>query len=397
MRSGRAARALATTAALGLAAAALAGCAADGDSGSGSGSDAADARLHPVGAAGAWISEAYVAGSDDDYATPNTICAVTAGMAVELQEGPGLTSRVIGRTLHSGAAIWEREDAKCAPGSLTGAGSVVLGSPIVGEVRWRLVDAETGRETGTLPLDPGSAPVTAIGAPAGDVQVFRTGPNLLVGVADGEERWRAGLPANAEVVPLADGVFGVASRLDDELSVLDGATGETLLEADYPTDDQLTWASDGMVERINQSDPEYAYFGIDGEERDRTVGESQYRFVPSPEDGVVLPIADHAAWGRVVGVDASGRPALWQDDRGVDRTAAGPIEDLPKNSILALDGVSAHGSLLMFRGTDEGLRVLDATGETVFERSIRTTGLRVESGYIILESELATRVLLPRG
>jgi len=51
----------------------------------------------------------------------------------------------------------------------------------------------------------------------------------------------------------------------------------------------------------------------------------------------------------------------------------------------------------MFRGTDEGLRVLDATGETVFERSIRTTGLRVESGYIILETELATRVLLPRG
>ena len=404
---GRGATAAAALAALGLAAAALAGCApgADGGSGAGAGSgsgsgsgsdgDFARATLHPVGPDGAWLSSSYAAGSVDDYATPNIVCAVTGATIVELQEGPGLQNRVIARSLETGAVLWEREGARCFPAALTAAGSVALLDSAHGEDGgWSLLDPETGVERGGLPLAPNAAPARSIGT-AGDTEVFSTAPGKLVGVAANEVAWTTELPANAEIVPLDAGRFGVSSRIDDAVLVIDGATGDVLHETTYPADDRLVWASDGYVERINQSDPEYAFFDVFGAEQDRTVRESQYPFVPSPEDGVTFSIADHARWGTVVGVDSSGRPALWQGENRENMTPAGPISELP-SSIIALQGVSTDGSLLMFR-EDDALLVLDSAGETVIRREAERADIHVESGYIVLSNDVSTRVLLPRN
>ncbi len=353
------------------------------------------ARLHPTGDSGRWFDPAYAAGVGSTYSTSNRVCGVSDGWIVEFQSGPGITQRVLGRPLLPDAAVgWEIEQASCSTGSsFEGAVAVDLGPP---ERSTRaLVSIETGTVAQKLPGKSLLSTATPISR-AGGLIVLDAG-EALVG-ADGERvAWRLPLTPQSKTVPLADGRIGVDDALGDRLSVVDGRTGTVLVERGYDKPFGLKWAGDGFVLNVNERDPEYAFSDVHGAEVERTTGSSQYGFVPSPSDGITFPIADHVAAGTVVGVDSSGRPALWQSEHQQNFTRKGPIDDLP-DSIISLQAVSADGSLLLFDSpSDEadGIVVIDGTGKRVLEWRAPDATSRIDSGRIIVRSGSTTHVLIP--
>ena len=96
----------------------------------------------------------------------------------------------------------------------------------------------------------------------------------------------------------------------------------------------------------------------------------------------------------VVGVDATGTPALTEDAERRIFTRSGEIAELP-DSLIILQGVSADGSLLLFPGTPDGLVLIDDAGEQVASWPLGFSELRIESGLIVIGGESGTSVLLP--
>lgn len=371
----------------------------------------ADLQLTPHGDAGTWLDDAYAAGFVDQYATPNEVCAVTDDVVVEVERGIGGGATVMGRQLRGGGILWEIDDATCGRGALlpenpestvpaAASASVVVGTQWLSAKRaWSLYDPATGTERQALGLGAAVSSVRPL-AWAGAGVVVQTDSNDVVGLEmgtggeRGDEVWRQPIASGAEVTVLGDDHLGVTQVSVNRVSVIDMAAGENVLSKPVPDASEITWASDGYVENVQETDPEYAYFDLRGNEIDRTKGVSQYPFVPSPRDGVTFPIADHRKAGTVVGVSAAGTPALFQDERQRDFTQAGEIEDLP-GSIIGLLGVSADGSLLLFDRGPDGLVLLDETGAEVGEWPLGYSELRIESGLIIVSGTSGTAVLLP--
>ena len=355
--------------------------------------EAAPLELHPVGDPGQWLDTGYADGVTATYATANTVCGIADDLVIEMQTGPSFASRVLARPLAGGDVLWEAEDARCAPGAVLD-GSALVARSWSGEPDWQLVDVATGETTLDLTLETERSSVDIV-AQIDDLLVVSSAEGGLTGLRDGMPEWSAAVPAGATITALDDGHLGVLDGLGDRLLIIDGRSGDTTLEQDVERADWITWASDGYVEKINESDPEYAFFDVSGAEVDRTVGVSQYRFAPSPESGVTFPIADHVAAGRVVGVSADGIPSLFQDERQRDFTPEGSIE-LPA-SIISLRGISADGGLLLFRNDADGLVFIDGTGDEVFTWPVESGELSIEAGLLVVESGPTTQVLLPAG
>lgn len=373
----------------------------------------ADLQLSPHGDDGKWLDDAYAAGIEGQYATPNEVCAVTGDVVVEVERGTGGDSTVMGRDLRGGEILWEIDDATCGQGALlpgdadsttpaAASATVAIGTQWLSAKRaWSLYDPATGTERQALGLGPEVSSVRPL-AWAGTRVVVQTGIEDLIGIDmgtsgdRGDEKWSTPVAAGAQVTVLADGFLGVTDQLGKRISVIALDSGEVRLTTDVARPDRITWASDGYVEKIDETDPEYAFFDLDGREIDRTKGITQYPFVPAPRDGVTFPIADHRKAGTVVGVSAAGTPALFQDERQRDFTQAGEAEDLP-GSIIGLLGVSADGSLLLFDRGPDGLVLIDETGAEVGEWPLDYSELRVESGLLVVSGGSGTTVLLPSG
>ena len=371
----------------------------------------AQVQLSPQGGEGAWLTDAYAAGFDAQYATANEVCAVTDDMAIEVERGVGGDSTVMGRQLRGGQLLWEIDDATCGQGALlpgdpdssvpaASAATVVVGSRWQSGMRaWSLVDPATGTERQALGLGPEVASAQPV-AWAGTRVVVRTGVEDLVGLdmgtgeKKGSEVWRSPVAAGSEVTVLADDLLGVTNQRGKRITVLDLESGEVRLSTAVTRPDWITWASDGYVEKIQETDPEYAFVDLDGREVDRTTGVSQYTFVPQPREGVTFPLSDHRQAGTVVGVDATGTPALTEDAQRRIFTRSGEIAELP-DSLIILQGVSADGSLLLFPGTPDGLVLIDDAGEKVASWPLGYSELRIESGLIVIRGESGTSVLLP--
>ncbi|MBK0417551.1 hypothetical protein JD276_00670 [Leucobacter sp. CSA1] len=359
----------------------------------------ADVQLHPVGDPGRWFSEAYADGLGGRYSTMNTLCGVGDGVAVETLDAsaPDFGTQVQARSLDSGAVLWTLPDLSCAEGAVREGAAMLSTGP--GESAWRLVDARSGATREEFALTDPDIGAGRVTARVDDLWVVES-EQQLVGIGPRPEGgtgrvWQRELGTRVEVTPLGDGMLGVSSGLDGRLSVVDGRTGEVRYETTgVDVGSALTWASDGFVLRVNQSDPEYAFFDLDGEEIDRTVGESQYPFAPRGSEGVTLPIADHVAAGKVTAVARDGAPALFED-RGRHYTRAGQI-DLRGSSVLLSD-VSADGSMIIVdEPGGEGFIVIDAEGEDVLRWSPPYSELRVEAGYLVVSDLNVTDVLLPR-
>ncbi len=371
----------------------------------------AQVQLTPHGDEGAWLTDAYAAGFVAQYATANEVCAVTEDMAIEVERGVGGDSTVMGRQLRGGQLLWQIDDATCGQGALlpgdpdssvpaASAATVVVGTQWQSGMRaWSLVDPATGTERQALGLGPEVASAQPV-AWAGTRVVVRTGDEDLVGLdmgtgeKKGSEVWRSPVAAGSEVTVLVDDLLGVTNQRGKRIIVLDLGSGEERLSTAVTRPDWITWASDGYVEKIQETDPEYAFVDLDGREVDRTTGVSQYPFVPDPREGVTFPLPDHRQAGTVVGVSADGTPALVQDERQSDFTRSGEIAELP-DSLIMLQGVSADGSLLLFPGTPDGLVLIDDAGEQVATWPLGYSELRIESGLIVIGGESGTSVLLP--
>ena len=349
--------------------------------------------LSPVGDAGAWFSDAYARGVAGSYATSNRVCGIAGGWVIEAQSEPDLSTTILARDPLTNRVAWKAEQMSCASGGAIA--DEVVAVPANGS-EIRVLDAATGAERSRYPLPrayAGALPVTT----AGDVRVFDIPSYGIAGLTASGEAWHLTTDARAAFTALSDGHLGIDDAVGHRARIVDGRTGDVVAEFEY--DDSagsLTWASDGYVLRINHSDPEYAFFDLTGREIDRTTGSSQYTFVPAPRDGVLFPIADHLVHGRDVGIDATGRIALFQDERQRDFTRAGSVE-LP-SSIISLRGVSADDELLLFpNDAGNGYRVIDANGATVWDWGAgASSGAHVVAGYIVITSGSSTQVLLPR-
>ena len=349
-------------------------------------------ELHPVGDPGRWFDDRYAGGVDYAYATPNVVCGIAGNMVVEMQEGPAYGNSVLARYLPRGEVAREMDDARCETGSVT-ADSVVASVTQEGVRKTSLIEVATG--TPTADLSPkGERVNVSLVTRIDDQFVLALDGEALIGLRDGAEQRSVPLPPGAEATTLAKGCLGVLDGLGDQMMMVAGKAGALVLSHTVERPDWITWASDGYVQKINESDPEYAFFDLTGAEVDRTLGKSQYRFVPSPNDEILFPLADHIAAGRVVGVSASGVPSLFQDDHQKDFTPAGEIPELP-DSIIMLQAVSTDGSLLFFTAPDDTMTMIDSAGKRVFNWPGDVNDLRVESGYIVVTTGTTTQVLLP--
>lgn len=354
--------------------------------------EAAERSLHPVGDEGHWFDDRYADGVEYAYATPNLVCGIAGNIVVEVQQGPAYGSTVLARYLPRGEVAWEMDNARCEAGSVT-EDSVVASITQEGVRKTSLVEVTTGTPTADLSPKGERADVSLV-TRIGDAFVLTQGGEALIGLRDGAEQWSVPFPPGAVPTALDEGFIGILDGLGDQLMVVDGKTGEIVLSRAVDRPAWITWASDGYVQKINESDPEYAFFDLTGAEVDRTLGISHYRFVPSPNDEILFPLADHIAAGRVVGVSASGVPSLFQDDHQKDFTQTGEIPELP-DSIIMLQAVSKDGSLLFFTAPDDTMTMIDSAGTQVFSWPGRVNDLRIESGYIVVTTGTTTQVLLP--
>ena len=435
-RSGSARLARLGLAALGIAALGLTSCSAPGSGLPGEAEKIAELRLHPSGPRGAWFEDGFANGAALSYATANRVCGISGNVVVEYQLSPAGESIVLARSIERGDVIWQIAGALCDEDSVAtgqgdegGAAAVLVRMPepqddagtpggdhltsIPPEVPdagsgWQLRRIENGAKLRSIDLEtdtvlasviPASGDPAGGASPAGAPLVVFSGEHLI-GYVDGERAWDFDLPANPAITPLADGVIGIQSGLDDRLIALDGRTGDTLLDLDTSDLEETRWASDGYVVRINQSDPEYAFYDLTGAEVERTKGVSQYPFAPRQLDGVTFTLADHVAAGRVVGVAADGSPALFQSQGQKNYSRTQQIKELP-DSILSVRGVSASGGLFLY-GTDTGFEVIDSTGATVASSAYlsgagATGGAEVDvvDGRIVAHSGAMTLIYSP--
>jgi hypothetical protein len=356
--------------------------------------DKADVQLHPVGDPGLWFDNGYSLGVSDIYATPNTVCGITDGVIVEFEEGPDFSFRVVARVLPGDQIAWEIADSRCSAGS-TMDGTVVV-SPWgdrAGETTLDVVNVATGGIEQTIQREGGGTTAIRV-SQVDNLRILRLDNEILVG-ADGDGIvWTTSESQGGESTPLGDGHIAISDGLEGWIRIIDARTGEETLPRTNMEVNDITWASDGYVLRVNQSDPEYAFFDLHGKEVDRTVGESQFGFFPRPDEGLTFPLADHIAAGTVTGVDATGVPAVFSGDTGHGIYLRGGKLDESQGDLLWSQGVSADGSLVLSYDDGDGFALYDVHGKARLSWPLADE-LRVEDGYIVFSTDNSTQVLIP--
>jgi len=354
--------------------------------------DKADIQLHPVGDPGLWFDNDYSRGVSDIYATPNTVCGITDGVIVEVEEVPGSGSRVIARVLPGDRIAWEMTDSRCSAGS-TLDGTVVVSPSGAGSGTVNLVNVATGDVEQSIQREYGGADARQI-ARVENLRILSLSDELLVGLDGDGIAWTITEPQGNELTPLGDGHIAISDSVEGWIRIIDGKTGEETLPRTNMDVHEITWASDGYVLGVNESDPEYAFFDLQGEEVDRTVGESQFGFFPRPEEGLTFPLEDHIEAGTVTGVDATGTPAVFSSDTGHGVFLRGGKLDESQVDLLWSQGVSADGSLVLSYSDGDGFAIYDVHGEAIASWPL-ADGLRVEDGYIVFTTQNSTQVLIP--
>ncbi len=368
------------------------------------------ARLHPHGPSGAWFSDDYADGVTKTFATSDTLCgiatpvtanaattpdiapAIDPNIAIVSVTGPDRGSYVEARRLGDGAMLWQRAGFNCVEGALLDGFALVTSSDPAAGGPAELIDPLTGSTAVAIIADERIGRASQLGR-ADDLRVIDAGERLIGVKSDGGIAWTFANDFANSIETLDDGYFALIGP-NERLAVLDGRTGTLRTELSGLGITDVTWASDGYVVRINQSDPEYAFYDLDGEEVGRTVKKSQYSFVPQPSKGVTFTIEDHMKAGRAVGVNETGDIVLWQTSEQKDRSRSGDIR-LP-DSIISLGGVSASGDTLLFHDqATDGFVLIDGDANTLFTWPVPTEKLRIEAGYLVVQNGTGSIVLLP--
>ena len=390
-----------------VAAIALSGCSAGFGIGAAS-VDIETARLHPTGPDGAWFSDDYADGPVSSFATSDILCTIAPDAAIAL--GAGIDSNpdvaivsvrtgnggghVQARRLSDATVLWERQQMSCSPGPMLD-GTILLTSTIDADSgALQFVDPRTGKAAIASPTEGWAGYSRPLGM-AGELRVIEARGTLFGMRPDGSVAWTYLNDFANEIIPLGDGNFALEGP-NEQVAVFDGHIGTIRTRlTDIPAS-KVTWASDGYIVNINERDPEYAFYDLDGVERDRTKGKSQYSFVPGETRGVTFTLDDHVRAGSVVGVNREGKISLWETQDRKDHSLAGTINPPGSNSIISVSGVSVSGSHFLFRApNDSGYLIVDGKGETVFTWPMPVNELRIEAGYLIFTNRGSTVVLLP--
>lgn len=334
-------------------------------------------QLQPVGDQGAWLDNAYAAGTDDEYSTESTVCGISDGLIIESAE-----AQVTVTSLSTGEAVFEVAEVSC--GAWSAGGGLV---PLLLDGSWQLLDLEG--EMSVTPLEFAEEPESlAIVAVADDVAVAADAADgTLVGFSGGSETWRIDGDSGLAAVPLAGGLLGV-TRASGSLSVIDAASGEVLHEQSVGGASSVTWSSDGFV---LQEAGEAILVELDGTERSRADAAAQ-SIVPGTYAGVTVSLDDHAAASNVVAVSADGAPVLALDGSAVV-SADGAIDGLAAEQMLA---VSADGSTVLFIRNNQLVLQEIGADELMPIRAIAGS-VRIADGLIVIEGTLSTVVMGPAG
>lgn len=352
----------------------------------------ADTKLHPVGEPGLWFANAYALGVSDVYATPNTVCGITDGMIVEVEARPSHNPRVIARGLPGNQIAWEIADSSCVAGS-TMDGVVAVSHWGASTGSWDLVNVATGNVEQSIELGSRGYNARQI-SQVDELRILRLDDERLVGLDDDGIVWTATNLQGSDLTPLGDGHIGVSNGVEEWISIVDGRTGEATLPRTNMKVHDVRWASDGYVLKVNESDPEYAFFDLRGSEVDRTVGESQLPFFPDPGRGLTFPLKDHINAGTVTAVDATGVPVVFSSDTGHGTFLRGGNLDESQSDLLWSRGVSADGSLVLSFDDGDGFAIYDVHGEAIASWPLADE-LLVDDGYIVYTTQSSTQVLIP--
>lgn len=353
----------------------------------------ADAQLSPVGDNGQWFHDEYGNGIQGSYTTENQVCGISDGLIFEnvMHEQP-ISMSVHAYSLSDDALVWERENATCLQHHRLSS-ELVVREQADGVTNWLLLDAATGEPRYQLEAQGGAQySVQEYSTPT--TTVLSTDANQLVGVSAEGTEWALDIGSRATVFPLANGNIGIQNDLDGWITALEADTGTEVLERTNLDTNDIRWASDGYVLKVNESDPEYAFFDLSGREIDRTDGESQFGFYPRPLSGITFPLEDHLRAGTVVAADASGAPVILTQASGhVLFTREANVDDSEFDYFIPA-GLSRNGNFVMFDRQDSFV-IADLHGDVVLEQPSLSTRSSVQGGYIVFTEANTTKVWLP--
>ncbi|QIK63673.1 hypothetical protein G7068_11065 [Leucobacter viscericola] len=392
-----------------------------------------DVKLEPIGDSGRWFSEAYAEGVDAVYSTTNKVCGITKDhLIVEAVRGPGFRSRVQAHSLapSTGAGIiWELTDMDCGEDAVYGDSVLVKTSTTKDESTWQLADASTGELKSKLPLTDDHLFRLKQLTEVDGIPVFLADDERVIGVGTDRILWTRYLSRGraTSVVVLKDGHLGMSnSDSKGNFTVIDGATGDDTVSMKY-SNGEPSWTNDGfsLLERqVKSGGYDIVFYDLEGTETHRFKDANYHTgfigMTPSPDAGVTFSTADRIKGEGVFAVDASGTPAMFFSTGNSPEifTRKGKLD---KNSKLYdgsqregtppasynqasdahadMKAVSKEGTMFLYPGKYEVPKVFiyDLNGNLVFEWSTSGNyfGVAVEGGYITINEQDSTQVLLP--
>lgn len=278
---------------------------------------------------------------------------------------------------------------------------MIVRSGDIREQSWALVSMADGQtlQDLTFAADQRTMSVIFLDNADGTVVIEAMGENMLYGIGESGQLWQRGLPTNANVITM-DGHIGVSSGLDDNAFIVDSLTGEvttSFAPNDYST---VIWASDGYVANADQTNPEYVYYDVDGNEVSRVTEDTYRELTPDARAGITYSIADIEAAAGVDAVDAEGQPVVYAARPGYGpHYTSGAELDIDGIVSLYLHGVSADGNLIAITpesdsGTSE---IRDVEGELISSYALNSGYVSVMGGYLVVQERYtySTYILLP--
>lgn len=263
----------------------------------------------------AWMFNEYANGVASEFDIPDgeVLCALHGDYAVTTNRH---NRTVHGYYLPTHERAWLLDESTCATNGFVPqpiAEGVVVAAAARDDHAAALADFATGETI----LD---IPVIVTGSPAAPIPLGMSGEILVLtnqgsiyGVNDaGELRWE--LPAQGWTWStnfMTGHVFGLKDR--EEVMVVNGVTGEVVVDTTVPRGRPITPASGGFMYQAEAGEP-FTFVTLDGTVSHLEAGFTGAQFVPTTASGAVFPLNLYLSPNAGPVFDASGNSASFDID-----------------------------------------------------------------------------------
>lgn len=337
---------------------------------------------------GAWIFNEYGVGDLTEFDIPDddVLCALGGDYAVTANE----VNRIVrGWYLPTQERAWQLDDATCptdgfVPQRLPQ--GAVLGTPTSDDQSAVFVDFATGETIVDIPvLDPESVTAPMPLGEAGGILILNLEGSLYGVNRSGKLMWELDSPGWTWSKNLMTGhAFGIDEG--EDVMVVNGVTGNAVLETTVPKGRELTQTSDGFMYQEDSDDP-YTFVTLDG-----TVSQLDPDFqgashVPTSLSGALFPLNLYLSHNAGPIFDAEGNPASFDVDLETFHREGTDVEPV----IVAVTADGEHAIVDDRGGTIYGV---DQAGDMVWYLD----ALRpwVMESYIVVECGVGNdQILIP--